>query len=79
MRSKGFTHLCLVGHTDNVGSLTYNKALSRKRVQSVRTNVATRFHPSSTKVTYRGETAPLSGNGTPDGRKANRRVTISFG
>ena len=79
MRAKGFRHLCLVGHTDNVGSLAYNKALSRKRVQSVRANVATRFHPSSTKVTYRGETAPLSGNGTPDGRRTNRRVTISFG
>jgi OOP family OmpA-OmpF porin len=79
MKSKGFTHLCLVGHTDNVGSLAYNKALSRKRVTSVRANVATRYHPSWTKVTYLGESAPTSNNGTVDGRKANRRVTITFG
>ena len=79
MRAKGFKHLCLVGHTDNVGSLAYNKALSRKRVTAVRTNLVNRYQPSSTKVTYRGETAPVGANATVDGRKANRRVTITFG
>jgi hypothetical protein len=79
MRAKGFRHLCLVGNTDNVGSLAYNRALSRKRVQAVRTNVESRYHPATTTVRYRGETAPIGANATVDGRKANRRVTITFG
>ena len=73
------THLLVEGHTDNVGSTTFNRELSDKRVQAVSNflvsqDVATtRF-----KVVGQGEASPVSSNNTETGRQQNRRVEIAL-
>ena len=68
--------IALVGHTDAVGSLDANIALSRRRAASVRATLLNRYGVSGQQVTAHGTgyLAPLSSNLTPDGREMNRRV-----
>jgi outer membrane protein OmpA-like peptidoglycan-associated protein len=70
----------ITGYTDSTASDTYNVDLSRRRAQAV----ATALRPLVTvpgvdySITGKGEADPVADNGTPAGRKQNRRVTISF-
>ena len=65
------------GHTDNVGSATYNQTLSENRAYSVKNYLVDQGVPGSrvTAVGY-GETRPKTTNDTPEGRQLNRRVEI---
>ena len=69
------TNIEILGHTDNVGSATYNQTLSEKRAGSVASYLKNNGI-SSARVTTRGlgETDPVASNDTDDGRAANRRV-----
>lgn len=65
----------IVGHTDNVGSETYNKKLSQKRAEEVKRLLIERgVEASRLKAIGMGELDPIASNDTPEGRAKNRRV-----
>lgn len=66
------------GHTDSKGSNKYNKKLSQRRVESVRTYLINAGIPASrmTAVGY-GEEMPIDTNRTAAGRANNRRVEFN--
>jgi outer membrane protein OmpA-like peptidoglycan-associated protein len=67
----------VIGHTDNVGSSTYNLGLSQQRAQAVVSLLAAYGAPSGRLQTIaRGEEQPIASNLTDQGRAANRRVEI---
>lgn len=71
--------LSIVGHTDSDGSNSYNARLSRSRADAV----ARALRPQLTaKVNLRtdgkGEADPVASNRTDEGKKLNRRVSITF-
>lgn len=69
--------LAVEGHTDSVGSITYNKQLSERRADSVARELSANGIPgSSMKVTGFGEGTPIATNNTEAGRARNRRVEV---
>jgi outer membrane protein OmpA-like peptidoglycan-associated protein len=78
IRSNGFTHVCLVGHTDSRGRAAYNKDLSDRRVSTVGHRLTKRLKHIEVSLRYRGERAPASRNDTKRGRATNRRVSIGI-
>ena len=65
------------GHTDAAGEGSYNLNLSLRRAQSVKEFLVREgVEPWRLEATGRGESDPVSGNDTPSGRAANRRVQI---
>ncbi len=66
------------GHTDNIGSKTYNLKLSENRAKSVLQELV-RFGISATRVKYRGyaDEQPIATNETEEGRQSNRRIEFS--
>jgi len=69
--------LSLTGHTDNVGADDKNLALSGNRAAGVKA-VFVKYGISSEQLITdaKGETQPKASNDVPEGRKANRRVSI---
>ena len=69
------TNIEIQGHTDNVGTESYNQGLSVKRAKSVYKYFKSK-NISDTRLTTRGfgEDAPKYSNETEDGRAQNRRV-----
>jgi len=67
----------VAGHTDNVGDPAFNKDLSRKRAESVRTYLLDKGIDSS-RLSARGygDTQPDTSNDTTAGRAQNRRVEL---
>jgi outer membrane protein OmpA-like peptidoglycan-associated protein len=67
------------GHTDNVGSSSYNQKLSEKRAASV-VDYLERNGIDRARLEPRGygETVPLFSNRTPEGRDNNRRVQFKI-
>ena len=65
------------GHTDSVGSDSYNMKLSHRRANAVRDYLvrggiaASRIHTEGF-----GESRPVASNATADGRAQNRRVEL---
>jgi len=72
------TQIVIEGHTDSVGTDSYNIQLSLRRAQAVRRMLAEVFKiaPSRLSVRGYGEGQPVSSNDTESGRAANRRVTF---
>jgi len=70
----------LVGHTDAVGSLAPNIALSKQRAQSVREHLINQLGVNSAQVAAEGVgyLSPRASNLTPEGREANRRVEVTL-
>lgn len=71
------------GHTDNIGSLSYNQQLSEARAETVKAWLVKRdLIPVSTTIKGYGKTRPIAPNQNPDGsdnpngRQSNRRVEI---
>jgi outer membrane protein OmpA-like peptidoglycan-associated protein len=65
------------GHTDSVGSDSYNLQLSERRAASVRSYlVAAGVAPTAVATSGRGETSPVASNATAAGRQQNRRVEL---
>ncbi|HEY2071709.1 MAG TPA: OmpA family protein [Rhizomicrobium sp.] len=66
------------GHTDNVGSDTYNQTLSESRAKSVMTWL-TQHGIAASRLSFKGygKTIPVATNDTDDGRAKNRRVEIA--
>lgn len=67
------------GHTDSIGSESYNEKLSRERAASVETWLSEHGVPANrlTSEGY-GESRPIATNSTDAGRQENRRVEISL-
>jgi outer membrane protein OmpA-like peptidoglycan-associated protein len=71
------TDVEVIGHTDSVGTDSYNLGLSERRGRSVAEFFAARdVEPSRMVVEAMGESQPIATNATDRGRAANRRVEI---
>ena len=70
--------VALVGHTDAVGGLDPNIALSRKRAEAVRAQMIEAYgvNPAQLGAEGAGWLAPRDTNLTPEGRARNRRVEV---
>jgi len=68
----------ITGHTDHVGSDAYNKALSLRRAERVKSYLIEKFSIEAKRLIVKGagSSQPVADNSTPEGRKLNRRVTI---
>jgi outer membrane protein OmpA-like peptidoglycan-associated protein len=70
-------HFSVEGHTDSVGSIAANNALSLRRANAVRDYlIGQGVRASSIDVVGFGSSMPNSDNSTADGRARNRRVDI---
>jgi outer membrane protein OmpA-like peptidoglycan-associated protein len=71
------TTLTVVGHTDDVGTNSYNQQLSERRAHSVAHYLEAK-HVNAVRLAIagKGETQPIESNSTETGRQANRRVEI---
>ncbi len=70
--------LTITGHTDNIGSDSYNMILSVRRAESVKKLLAEKYNVSEQSLVIQGAGAsrPIADNGTSEGQAQNRRVTI---
>jgi len=73
------TEILIVGHTDNVGSNSFNQTLSKKRAAAV-SNYLDALGVSSGRLATmgKGETQPIVSNDTDESRSQNRRVEIAI-
>jgi outer membrane protein OmpA-like peptidoglycan-associated protein len=70
-------HLDVEGHTDNIGSDTYNQQLSEQRGSSVRDYLAQQGMKQESLTTRGfGKTQPVASNDNASGRQQNRRVEL---
>ncbi|MGC2324039.1 MAG: OmpA family protein [Terriglobales bacterium] len=70
-------HLEIEGHTDSVGSDTYNQTLSEKRAAAVQEYLVQQGIPSSSMAAHGlGKLQPVADNATSSGRQQNRRVEL---
>lgn len=69
----------ICGHTDSTGSEQYNRALSLRRAEKIKADLARYYHVAPERMFARGcgETEPVASNETPEGRLKNRRVVIT--
>ncbi len=69
--------LIVEGHTDSRGSAAYNKELSQRRAESVRSYLISRGYPAELiEARGIGKDRPIADNASPEGRANNRRVEI---
>lgn len=77
LKSYDKTVIHVVGHTDSTGSDAYNQGLSERRSVSVGNHLMQQGVPQDRILMEgRGEGEPRATNGTPEGRRLNRRVDI---
>lgn len=73
------TTIFVTGHTDNTGSAAHNQALSERRANAVRAELAANGVPANRIVAIgAGFTQPIASNATAQGRAQNRRVEITI-
>ena len=73
----GGKRLRIEAHTDSQGADEANLALSRKRAEAVRVELAAAGIPASRLAAVgKGESDPVTDNGSAEGRARNRRVEI---
>jgi outer membrane protein OmpA-like peptidoglycan-associated protein len=73
------TEVVIVGHTDSVGSDSYNQALSERRAAAAVNYLVQRgVVRSRTSAEGRGELEPRASNADEVGRQENRRVEIAI-
>lgn len=70
--------LYIVGHTDNVGDLTYNMKLSQNRADAVVKTLVSKYGVDTKQLKAYGVgfLAPVASNKTEEGRAKNRRVEL---
>lgn len=70
--------VAIVGHTDAVGNLAGNTALSKRRAESVVAHLAAEYgvNPTQMQADGVGYLAPIASNLTDEGRAQNRRVEV---
>ena len=73
------TTVVVSGHTDSVGSNTYNQKLSEDRARSVADFLVNKkVNPARIELIGLGEKNPVASNKTKQGRSLNRRVEITL-
>jgi len=73
------TDLVVVGHTDGVGSESYNLGLSQRRATAAAEYLISQgVAPSRITTIGKGELEPISSNDTDVGRQQNRRVEVAI-
>lgn len=73
------TDVVIIGHTDSVGTDTYNQRLSERRAAAAKAYLATQsVDPARLKTMGMGESDPVASNSTEDGRQKNRRVEVTI-
>jgi outer membrane protein OmpA-like peptidoglycan-associated protein len=74
---KNNRHIIVTAHTDSIGSIENNIALSERRANSVMGFLSENGIPDSLmKSSVFGESQPVTSNRTDDGRQLNRRATV---
>jgi outer membrane protein OmpA-like peptidoglycan-associated protein len=74
----GIDRVRVEGHTDNVGTARYNRALSLRRADSVAQQLVKAGWPEdSIERVGHGYDKPVADNATADGRAQNRRVVVT--
>jgi outer membrane protein OmpA-like peptidoglycan-associated protein len=72
-------NISIEGHTDNIGSNSFNFELAKKRANEVKKYLISKgIDPEKLKVESFGSSKPIAPNDTPDNRAKNRRVEIIF-
>ncbi len=70
-------NILITGHTDNVGTPSYNQQLSLQRAQSVQKYLVQEgMHPARVLVEGKGDKEPVVPNTTLENQALNRRITI---
>ena len=73
------TDLLIVGHTDDVGSDTYNQDLSERRARAAANYLASQgVARTRIRTLGLGEAEPVASNTTESGRDQNRRVEVAI-
>ena len=73
------SNLLIVGHTDTVGTTSYNQDLSERRARSTALFLASRGVSAGRLQTVgRGETEPVAREATADAMAKNRRVEVAI-
>lgn len=73
------TTITVMGHTDSIGSASYNQRLSERRAQSVADYLRGRgVQPYRINSVGYGESRPIASNATEAGRQRNRRVELEI-
>jgi outer membrane protein OmpA-like peptidoglycan-associated protein len=71
--------ITVAGHTDNIGTPSYNEALSRRRAEAVRAYLLGRkIEPSRIEAIGYGSSMPVAPNDTEEGRQKNRTVQFTI-
>ncbi|GEM_PF-1282458 len=77
LKGYDYNQIIVAGHTDNIGSDSYNYQLSRQRARAVADYLIARGIPSMRiKIVGYGEKRPIVPNDTEEHRAMNRRVEI---
>lgn len=79
LKENGKVEIEVSGHTDNIGSDSYNMELSQKRAESVRSYLVSKGITDA-RITSKGygKTKPIAPNNTDAGREQNRRVEFTI-
>lgn len=79
LEKKPDTQILISGHTDDIGTSTFNKELSEKRAKSVADYfVILGLNKDRISAVGYGNSNPISSNETNDGRNKNRRVSFKI-
>ena len=71
--------LTIAGHTDDQGTAAYNQQLSENRAKATKAYLIDKgCDPDRIETVGYGQTRPVAGNATEEGRAKNRRVEIRF-
>ena len=71
------TSIRIAGHTDNIGSVDFNRKFSERRAEAVKNAlVGMGVHPSRLSTIGYGARKPIASNTTEAGRQQNRRVEV---
>jgi len=76
----GFVELIVEGHTDSIGSDSYNLKLSQRRANAIKRYMVQKYNFDAKKITAigYGESRPIADNGNYQGRQLNRRVEFKL-
>lgn len=68
------------GHTDNVGGADYNRDLSARRAEAVKSHLTSQYDVGKERIVTKGygQEAPIATNETEEGRALNRRTEFKI-